>query len=48
MASIGAELSVLQISKLISPTFYAQLLRGQIPKIQKTEGLTLFLRFWDL
>jgi len=31
----------------ISSTFYAQLLRGKIPKGQKdTDGLTEFLRFW--
>ena len=33
----------------ISPTLYEQLLRVQISKAQKeTEGLTVFLNFWDL
>jgi len=34
---------------LISPMFYKQLTRAQIPKAQKdTDDLTVFLRFWDL
>jgi len=33
----------------ISPTFYEQLLRSQIPKVKKDiDNLTVFLNFWDL
>jgi len=32
----------------ISSTSYEQLLSAQIPKVQKTDNLTVFLCFWDL